>query len=325
MSSSVPRSEMAVKAFGSSTTSSSTFSSRFSSTPRTEFSDAARSAFHSKSSERTDARSFPSAFQSKTDLPATATATASAPRAEFSEAASQAFGGGRGGRRANYSDQDFSAFGGTGSHSHSHSNSAFGRKERRPLVGSTLKPVPLTAAELLIAEAKSKTTWGNSALATTTTTVKDVLKNEEVFPTLGAALSKSSKKVANTIVHAVASVPTLATTTATAATTATTATTESHRPGPPTMAEKAKIWSAKHDEQRAREAHYQEELARQRSIDSRQIQLLRSIHSVSYASTSRRPENVENVEKTEDPEEYGDHEEPEDQEEDADYDGEDYN
>jgi hypothetical protein len=230
--SSVPFSDQASRAFGS---------SRPSKSPKTEFSDSARSAFHSKRSDPPPSTHFPKAFGGDRGGPS---------RSEFSDTASAAFGGGR---RHDYSDQASSAFGGAGGSRDFHP--AFGKKERRPLVSEPPPPpVALTPAERLIAEAKGKTTWGNSALSTAPTTIADVLKSDELFPTLGA--TKGGAKPSAAAVAATVA-PTKA----------------------PTLAEKAKVWSSQHEVKRQAEQNLREREALRRAIDEREVQILKSIHA----------------------------------------------
>jgi len=248
---SIPFSDQAAKAFGS---------SRFSRTPATtmtEFSESARSAFHSKRCEQDFPASsvFPKAFGSggghsgggHSGGGCRSSHSGGIPRSEFSDAAAAAFGGGR---RHDYSDQAFSAFGGNGG-SRGDSHPAFGKKERRPLVASTPRPVPLTPAELLLAEAKGKTPWSNSAIASTPTTIADVLKSDELFPALGSSGKGASTK------SSVSADP---------------------AKKAPTMADMAKVWSSQHEIKRQAEHTLREREALRKAVDERQLQILKSIH-----------------------------------------------
>lgn len=275
--SSVPFSDQAAKAFGS---------SRSSKSMKAEFSESARTAFHSK-------RSDPPASTASGPFPRAFGGERGPSRSEFSDTATAAFGGGR---RHDYSDQASAAFGGAGGSHNFHQ--AFGKKERRPLVSDYTPPVALTPAERLVAEAKSKTTWGNSALSSAPTTVADALKSEDLFPTLGSA--KGSTKATATATAA---------TTATAAATATTETTKA-----PTMAEKAKLWSQKNDSLKQREAELQKKADLARAIDRRELEILQHIrlHSGRVAPPRAEEEEEEGEEYYEEPEPFqGDEEEEE--------------
>jgi hypothetical protein len=125
----------------------------------------------------------------------------------------------------------------------------------------SLPKAPLTAAEQLVSQASSASSWSNSALSTAPTTVLEVLKNEEVFPTLGSAGGKKKP------------VPTKAT----VATVATAATASVAPPSTGlTLAEKTKVWSDQTDQQREREAKNREREALIRAADQRQANVFRS-------------------------------------------------
>jgi len=170
-----------------------------------------------------------------------------------------AFGGG-GARRSDFDDTASSAFGGGGNRSGfsgERESSAFGRKQRRPVERPSLPKAPLTAAEQLVSQASSASSWSNSALSTAPVTVSDVLKNETVFPTLGSAGGK--KKPTKTAVATEAKAVVA---------------------NPPstglTLAEKTKVWSAQTDQQREREAAHREREALIRAADQRQANVFRS-------------------------------------------------
>jgi hypothetical protein len=121
----------------------------------------------------------------------------------------------------------------------------------------SLPKAPLTAAEQLVSQASSASSWSNSALSTAPTTVLEVLKNEEVFPTLGSAGGKKKPVPTKTAV---------ATAKASVAPQSTGL----------TLAEKTKVWSDQTDQQREREAKNREREALIRAADQRQANVFRS-------------------------------------------------
>ena len=240
----LPFSDRAAKAFGSKRSDPSAVPEAAPS----EFTDSARKAFHSNRSRapKEESTPFPSAFGG----------TARAPRTEFGESAAMAFGGG-GARQSDFDETASSAFGGgsRSGFSGERESSAFGRKQRRPMERPSLPKAPLTAAEVLIAQAGAPS-WSNSALSTAPTTVLEVLKNEEVFPTLGSASGKQKPVPKKAVAVAVA-------------------------PSAPkasglTLAEKTKVWSDQTDQQRQREAAQHEREALIRAADERQANVFRS-------------------------------------------------
>ena len=239
----LPFSDRAAKAFGSKRSDPSAVPEAAPS----EFTDSARKAFHSNRSRapKEESTPFPSAFGG----------TARAPRTEFGESAAMAFGGG-GARRSDFDETASSAFGGGNRSGFSErESSAFGRKQRRPMERPSLPKAPLTAAEVLIAQAGAPS-WSNSALSTAPTTVMEVLKNEEVFPTLGSASGKQKPVPKKAVAVAVA-------------------------PNAPkasglTLAEKTKVWSDQTDQQRQREAAQHEREALIRAADERQRNVFHS-------------------------------------------------
>ena len=240
----LPFSDHAAKAFGSKRPDPSSIPVAVS-----EFTDSARKAFHSNRSKvpKEASAPFPSAFGG----------TARAPRTEFDESAAMAFGGG-GARRSDFDDTASYAFGGANRSGFSErESSAFGRKERRrPIERPSLPKAPLTAAEQLVSQVGSSSSWSNSALSTAPATVSEVLKNEEVFPTLGSASGKQKPVPKKAVAVAVA-------------------------PSAPkasglTLAEKTKVWSDQTDQQRQREAAQHEREALIRAADERQANVFRS-------------------------------------------------